>query len=89
MNKLTIAALSGTALLALAACEQSEPVDAEEEMMTDTAMEPVDPVGTMPAEETGDSVTIGEAGVDARINDGNTSVTADVDGDPSMTVETE
>lgn len=89
MNKLTLAALSGTALLALVACEQSQPVDAEEEMMTDTAMEPVDPVGAMPAEETGDSVTIGEAGVDARINDGNTSVTADVDGDPSMTVETE
>ena len=89
MNKLTLAALSGTALLALAACEQSEPVDAEEEMVTDTAMEPADPGYAMPAEETGDSVTISEDGVNARINDGNTSITADVDDNPSMTVETE
>lgn len=89
MNKLTLAALSGTALLALAACEQSEPVHAEDQMMSDTAMESMDPVDAMPAEETGDRVTIGEDGIDARINDGNTSVTADVDDNPSMTVETE
>ena len=89
MNKLTLAALSGTALLALAACEQSEPVDAEEEIVTETAVDSLDPVDSMPAEETGDSVTIGEDGVDAQINDGDTSITADVDEDPSMTVETE
>ena len=89
MNKLTLAALSGTALLALAACEQSEPVDAEEEIVTETAVDTLDPVDSMPAEETGDSVTIGEEGVDAQINDGDTSITADVDEDPSMTVETE
>ena len=35
---------------------------------------------------TPDSVTISEDGVNANINDGGTSVTADVDGDPSVTV---
>lgn len=90
MNKLTLAALSGSAILTLAACDQSAPVYTEDETATDTAMEPIDPVDAMPAEESApaNSISIGPNGVDAQINDGDTSVTADVDDDPSMTVET-
>jgi hypothetical protein len=92
MKTLNLAAIAGTALLGLSACEQSAPVDAEEEMATDPAMSPADPAAAMPAEETsatGDRVSISEDGVEATINDGDTSVSADVDDDPSMTVETE
>jgi hypothetical protein len=85
MKTLTLAAIAGTALFGLAACEQSAPADAEEEMAAD-------PAAAMPAEETsatGDRVSISEDGVEATINDGDTSVSADVGDDPSLTVETE
>jgi hypothetical protein len=85
MKTLTLAAIAGTALLGLSACEQSAPADVEEEMAAD-------PAAAMPAEETsatGDRVSISEDGVEATINDGDTSVSADVGDDPSLTVETE
>ncbi|HEX9806852.1 MAG TPA: hypothetical protein VGA34_08155 [Alteraurantiacibacter sp.] len=85
MKTLTLAAIAGTALLGLSACEQSAPADVEEEMAAD-------PAAAMPAEETsatGDRVSISEDGIEATVNDGDTSVSADVDDDPSMTVETE
>jgi hypothetical protein len=92
MKTLTLAAIAGTALLGLAACEQSASVDAEEEMNADPAMTQADPAAAMPAEETsatGDRVSISEGGVEATVNDGDTSISADVDDDPSMTVETD
>jgi hypothetical protein len=85
MKTLTLAAIAGTALLGLSACEQSAPADVEEEMAAD-------PAAAMPAEETsatGDRVSISEDGIEATVNDGDTSVSADVDDDPSITVETE
>jgi hypothetical protein len=92
MKNLALATVAGTALLALAACEQSAPTDADEEMAGDAGMYEADPSAAMPSEETGDtrdSVRIGEDGVNATINDGNTSVSAEIGDDPSMTVENE
>lgn len=96
MKKIVLSAFSGAALLALSACG-----DAEEEVVTeDTALVEEDPAtvdmnadSSMMADTTtdtiegDDTVTIDESGVTADINDGDTSVQADIDEDPSMTVQ--
>jgi len=62
--------------------------------MADTSMAPAetaapaDPAAPM-AEDTGDRVTIDADGVTADVGDAETRVRADVDGDPSLTVETD
>ncbi len=45
------------------------------------------PAAAAPAREDGDRVSISEDGVRATINDGDTRVTADVDGSPGIDVE--
>lgn len=68
----------------------------------DAAMAPADPAmpadadmgatpapGTPPVEDTGDRVTIDADGVTADVGNANTRVRANVDGDPSVTVETD
>ena len=96
MKKIVLSALSGAALLALSACG-----DAEEEVVTeDTALVEEDPATvdmnaddsmmadtTTDTMEADDTVSIDENGVEADINDGDTSVEADIDEDPSMTVQ--
>lgn len=91
MKTLTIAALSTFAVLGLSACDSDT---VEEGDMTvvegeDAYSAPVeDPAMDMGADAAdGDSMSISEDGVDATINDGNTSVNADLDGDPSVDVQ--
>ena len=82
------------AALALAACSETNTYDAEEGETAETATEaPVVSETTVVTEgdpaEPGDSITVSEDGVTADIGDGDTRVQADVDGDPSLTVENE
>lgn len=84
------------AALALGACSEA---NAPEPTETETVVE--ETVVPMPAPETttvvtegdatpaddGDSVTINEDGVDANVGDQDTRVRADIDRDPSLTVE--
>ncbi len=85
--KIVLAGISTAALLALSAC--AEPA----EESTDTAMADAPMADTAPAapamtEETdGDSISLSEDGVTAEINDGDTSVNAEISDDPSLTVE--
>ena len=97
MKKIAFVLAAAPAALALAACSESATVESNE-TGTDPAMtEMGDPAAAMPAEETmaptddasTDRVTIGEDGVAADVGDEDTRVRADVDGDPSLTVETE
>ncbi len=85
MLKNSFAALSAVALLGLAACADETVEEGDTTIIEDDTMTPE----PMPAPEMddGDSVTISEDGVQADISDGNTSVNADLDGDPSMEVE--
>ena len=92
MLKKTLTALSAVALLGLAACcdETVEEGDTTIVEGQDPMADPVEvelPSTTM--DEDRDSVSIGENGMSAEINDGNTSISADVDGDPSLEVETD
>lgn len=100
MKKFLIAACAGAASLGLVACEDTadETAMTDDAMVTETApMETEamtqDPVGEPTADLDGDGdidaddrVTITEDGMQAEINDGNTSVTADVDENPGVTV---
>ena len=86
MKKIAIA-LAVPAMFALGACaeeaaEESETtiVETEEPAPTMTETTVVDP------QAESDSLTVDEDGVSADINDGDTSVEADLDEDPSATV---
>jgi hypothetical protein len=87
--------LAAPIALSLAACSETTTVEGDEvaadPAMADTGMAPADATTTtepMPTEN-GDSVTISEDGVTANVGDSDTRVRADVDGDPSLTVETD
>ena len=96
MKKFTLTLAAVPLALSLAACgETATDEAAEAEMENDTAMEvPVD--DTMSAdgdmivaeEEDGVTVSASEDGVTADVRDGDTSISADIDGDPSASVET-
>ena len=88
------AALSATALIALSACAEPADDTTDGEVMTaeETTVINETPDTVVVDEDgatDGDSVSISEDGVTADINDGNTSVNANVSDDPSLTVETE
>ncbi|WP_066559500.1 hypothetical protein [Croceicoccus bisphenolivorans] len=98
MKKIILPALATVAALGLAACDGGEPAGTAEdtaavdtaasaETGADTAM--TEPVAGGAAADTSDTVTISEDGVTADINGSDTSVSADIDGDPSMTVKTD
>ena len=94
MKKTVLAVISASAMLALSACADEAADDTvivedddgamagEGTTVVNEAPEP----GTMDTAD-GDSVSISEDGVQADINDGNTSVNADISDDPSLTVE--
>lgn len=93
MKKFLIAALAGTASLGLVACEDTadETVTTEDTVVTEPMPMPTETVTeTPPVEPTedidgdgdiddDDRVTIDEDGIEAEINDGDTSVTADIE----------
>ena len=90
MKKLALA-LSATALFALSACD-TEATDTTDDTVTTAeetvvAEEPADTAVVDGEETDGDSVSISEDGMTADINDGDTSVNADVSEDPSLDVE--
>ena len=90
--------LAAPIALSLAACSESTTVEGDEAAadaaMGDSGMAPAetaapaDPAVRM-ADDTGDRVTIDADGVTADVGDSETRVRADVDGDPSLTVETD
>ncbi|AKM08919.1 hypothetical protein [Croceicoccus naphthovorans] len=90
MKKIILPALAAVSALGLAACgSETTPAAEDAAMADDTAAvdTTADTAMTAPVEEgDGDSLTVSEDGLDAQINDGDTSVTADIDEDPSMTV---
>lgn len=88
MLKKTFIALAAVSTLGLAACGDDTVEEGDTTIVEGADTTAVDPVESMPAEETGDSVSISEDGMSADINSGDTSISADVDGDPSLTVET-
>lgn len=95
MKTLALPALAATAL-SLGACSEANaptPTDAETETVVEETVVPVTEETTIVTErqarEGGDAVTVDENGVEADIGDGDTRVRADVDGDPSLTVETD
>jgi len=79
-----LVAIAGTT--AIAACGNEAPADDTVVVEDDAAPAPV-VIETPAAQADGDSVTIGTDGVTADINDGNTSVTADLDENPSATIK--
>ncbi len=85
MNKVTLAALALPALAGLAACSEANAPETDE---TVTQME--SPVAPAPAaEDDGDNVSISEDGLSVDINDGDTSVSAEMGEDPSASVSTD
>lgn len=90
MKKTILAAISATALVALAACtDEGDDTtiiesDAEEGMTSTTGETTTAPVEGV--EDDGDSFRISEDGVEADINDGDTRVRADIDEDPTLEV---
>ena len=83
------------AALALGACsEANAPEPAETETVVEETVVPA-PADTVVVDQDGvpntdgDSITIGEDGVEANVGDEDTRVRANVDGDPSLTVETD
>ena len=96
MTKTFITALSAASLLALGACSQEPATD--EATVTPNDNVAVDlpevPATDAPVEmntpaQNGDRVSISEDGVQATVNDGNTSINADVSDNPSLEVETD
>lgn len=90
--------LAAPIALSLAACSETTTVEGDEVVaepaMDDTGMAPADGAASVDSAapvtgDTGDSVTISEDGVTADVGDSDTRVRADVDGDPSLTVETD
>lgn len=93
-------AIPALAALALAACSETNNYEADDAAavdatdtaaaMTDDAVNAdLDAPTTADTTADGDRVSVSEDGVDADIADGNTRIRADVDGDPSLTVETD
>ena len=91
MKKIALA-LSATALFALAACDQ-ETADTTDDTVTtaeETVVEQPNDTMMVDSEPTdGDNVSISEDGVAADINDGDTSINADISDGPSLEVETD
>jgi hypothetical protein len=92
MKRIILTAFAGASLLGLAACNDAD--DAAEDGDTTIVEESAPPVTETTTVVTdapggGDSVTVDKKGVTANINDGDTSVTADVGKDPSVTVKTD
>ena len=90
----SLAALTAlAAALALGACVDNDAEDAgTETAATETVAVPATSETTIVREvegEDGDRVSIDEDGVRADIDDGDTRVRADIDRDPSLTVETD
>ena len=94
--KKIVSALSAVALLGgLAACSDNDTVEEGDTTVVEPgAMDPAASGSTdvnvdLPdsSMEDGDSVSISEDGVDANINDGDTSVDANLSDDPSLDVE--
>lgn len=91
MKKTMLAAISATAILGLSACAEPEEtvvegdtvVEGEEAVDVDLPV-----VATEDADADGDRISISEDGVSADVTDGDTSIRADVDGDPSLEIET-
>jgi hypothetical protein len=96
MKALALPALAAGAL-ALGACsEANAPTPAEDETVVDETVAPAPEETTIITQEpvgdpdmTGDRMTVDENGLEADLGDENTRVRADVDGDPSLTVETD
>lgn len=89
MKKIVLAAASATALFAVSACAEGDTTE-ETTIVEDDGAAMADTPDTYVVEETdanGDSISISEDGVTADITDGDTSVSADVDGDPSLEVQ--
>lgn len=91
-----LAAPALLAALALGACSEADAPEATEtETVVEETVVPAPESTTVVVEEDGlpdtdsDSVTIGENGVEANLGDEDTRVRADVDADPSLTVETD
>ena len=86
----SIASRAAVAALALAGCVDNDADDDAAE--TETVAVPATSETTVVREveeDDGDRVTIGEDGVEADVDDDGTRVRADVDEDPSLTVETD
>ncbi|WP_338447289.1 hypothetical protein V5F89_05770 [Pelagerythrobacter marensis] len=93
MKTLALPVLAAS-VFALGACsEANAPTPTETDTVADEtvlpAAEETPAVTEQPAEERGDTVSIDESGVEADIGDDKTRVRADVDGDPSLRVETD
>ncbi|RIV75642.1 hypothetical protein [Pelagerythrobacter aerophilus] len=93
MKILAIPALA--AALALGACsEANAPEPTETETVVEETVVPVPETTTVVTEDDataddGDRVTVSEDGIEADVGDADTRVRADVDRDPSLTVEGE
>ena len=94
--KKIVSAMTAFALLGgLAACSDNDTVEEGDTtvMAPDATTAPTDPaavdvdVPEYPVEGDGDSVSVSEDGVRADINDGDTSVDANLSDDPSLDVE--
>ena len=85
------------AALALGACSdanapETAPEGEDTVVVQDTVPAPTETtvvVDENGAATDGDSVSIGEDGIEANVGDEDTRVRADVDGDPTLTVETD
>ena len=90
MNKLILTAVLGTAALGLAACGDTADDDADTTVITEepapvvTETTMVDP-GATP--DDGSTVSVGPDGVNADIDAGDTRVTADSDGNATVTTD--
>ncbi len=91
--KQVIATLAATAALSLAACSDAAVDETDGEVMTaeenTTLPSASEPVVVDENENDRDSVSISEDGVSADINDGSTSINADISDNPSLEVETD
>lgn len=91
MLKLSLTALSAVTLLGLTACGDTVE-EGDTTIVEGTSADPAyvpDVVIDADNEPTGDRISIGEDGISGTVNDGGTTVTADIDGSPTMTIETE
>ena len=91
MKKIFLPALAAVAALGLAACDSADTAATDDAAVAADADTAATDDGTAVATDVeaggdGDSVTISEDGVTADINDGDTSVSANIGEDPSVTV---
>ncbi len=83
MKKLVLASVAAASALTLAACGGADEAT-EAEATTDDVMIEME----APVEDT-DNISISEDGVSMDINDADTSISAEVSDDPSITMESE